>query len=173
MAASPAHNKLYVFGGCGSTGRLNDLWCFDMTSSTWTEHSTSETVPARGGSVLVASADGSRLYLMGGFNGAELQDCHVFNTNTGKCSCPSCCFSSSQSSQPASAGETASSINSIGMPIGRSVFGAVLHGSRQAATHTECSSQCKHHNHVLTFGGEVSPSDKGHACEWLDVVDIV
>ncbi|KAJ1921822.1 hypothetical protein IWQ60_006681 [Tieghemiomyces parasiticus] len=29
-------HKLYVFGGCNSTGYLNDLWTFDLLARTWT-----------------------------------------------------------------------------------------------------------------------------------------
>lgn len=163
MAAVPSKQQLYVFGGCGSSGRLADLWCFDISSSSWQQCASSDTVHARGGSVLIASANGSKLFLLGGFNpavptGAELQDCHVFDTATNTWSCPTCC---SNGSAPAAAeGDKGSSgSGNIAMMLGRSVFGAVLHSS----SHGGCGESCEHAGHVVTYGGEVAPSDKGHA----------
>jgi hypothetical protein len=54
------------------------------------------------------------------------------------------------------------------MPLARSVFGAAAHGCCQGhADHkpdaADASASCSHWCHIVTFGGEVAPSDKGHA----------
>jgi N-acetylneuraminic acid mutarotase len=184
MAAVPAQGKLYVFGGCGSSGRLADLWCFDTASSTWQQCGNSsssssaaaDSISARGGSVLVAAADGSKVYLLGGFNpavptGPELRDCHVFDTAANTWACPSCCSDAPPAAAAAdgaagkqdSNSSSSSSSSSMAMLLGRSVFGAVLHGGGGSSG---CGSGgCEHAEHVVTFGGEVGPSDKGHAGE--------
>lgn len=165
MAAVPAQGKLYVFGGCGSSGRLADLWCFDTASASWQQcgssSSAADSIPARGGSVLVAAADGSKVFLLGGFNpsvptGPELRDCHVYDTTSNTWSCPSCCGEPGAAADGAAGKEN----SSIAMLLGRSVFGAVLHGGGSSG----CGG-CAHAEHVVTFGGEVAPSDKGHAGE--------
>ena len=37
-------DKLYVFGGCGTSGRLNDLHSFDSESGSWKELQSSEAI---------------------------------------------------------------------------------------------------------------------------------
>jgi hypothetical protein len=68
-AMAAAGGKLYVFGGCGASGRLADLWCCDPASGAWRQLPGCGAVGARGGSVMVTSADGGQLFVMGGFNG--------------------------------------------------------------------------------------------------------
>ena len=34
-AAASSGSNLYIFGGCGADGRLNDLHCYDTKSNTW------------------------------------------------------------------------------------------------------------------------------------------
>jgi hypothetical protein len=157
---------------------LADLWCFTASSSSgissgsWQQCASSDSIPARGGSVLVAAKDGSKVYLLGGFNpsvptGAELQDCHVYDTATDTWSCPTCCDSTPAAAEGAAAAtETATedTSSSMAMMLGRSVFGAVLHsGTHSATADAGCGKGCEHAEHVVTFGGEVAPSDKGHA----------
>jgi N-acetylneuraminic acid mutarotase len=64
MASQAA--KLYVFGGCGASGRLNDLYCFDTKAGAWQQLPTSDTIAPRGGSSLTASPDGRHLYVIAG-----------------------------------------------------------------------------------------------------------
>ena len=118
--------------------------------------------------MLVASADGKQLFLLGGFNGVELQDCHVFDTTSNTWACcgskaaagatTAATAGDNATAQPGS-GDSSSGSSSMALPFGRSVFGAAIHGSSAAAG----GCGCGHVNHVVTFGGEVSPSDKGHA----------
>jgi hypothetical protein len=172
MAADPGSGKLYVFGGCGSSGRLSDLWAYDINSATWQQLPSSDAVAARGGSVIVAAADGQQLYVLGGFNGAELQDCHVFDTTTHTWACPTCCNNQPAAAAAAEGGKGDSGSDSqqggLSMLLGRSVFGAALHttsssSSSQAGGCCAAPAGCDHSGHVVTFGGEVAPSDKGHA----------
>jgi N-acetylneuraminic acid mutarotase len=68
-AMAAAGGQLYVFGGCGAAGRLADLWRYDPAAGAWLQLPGCASVGARGGSVMVASGDGSQLFVMGGFNG--------------------------------------------------------------------------------------------------------
>lgn len=81
-----AKEGVFVFGGCGEAGRLNDLWRFDTASCVWEELAP---LPAegRGGSTLVAGACGQKLYVFGGFCGHQLGDLHSFDLSTGTWEC--------------------------------------------------------------------------------------
>lgn len=149
-AATTARGKLYIFGGCGTNGRLNDLWEFDPSSKTWLELPRCDAVGARGGGVMVAAPGGAKLIIMGGFNGSEMSDCHMFDLTTSTWSCPSCC---------SMAAEVVAAKENLTMPLARSVFGAAVHGH----DHDSYGTACGHAGHIVTFGGEVEPSDKGHA----------
>lgn len=64
------NNTIFVHAGCPETGRLSDLWAFDIGSRAWTELPAAPP-PARGGAS-VAFLDG-RLYRMNGFDGETEQ----------------------------------------------------------------------------------------------------
>ena len=89
-------STIFVFGGCGADGRLNDLWCLDTEPATGSSlqwqclHAGSGAErkggvpPARGGSSLVAlpATDEDptpRLLLVCGFNGEQLGDLWEFS----------------------------------------------------------------------------------------------
>ncbi|KAL8765303.1 MAG: hypothetical protein Q9209_007578 [Squamulea sp. 1 TL-2023] len=63
-----AYGTIFVHGGCTASGRLNDLWGFDISARTW---SPLPDAPgdARGGSSLTFTQNS--LYRFGGFNGKE------------------------------------------------------------------------------------------------------
>lgn len=109
---------------------------------------------------MVASAEGRFLYVMGGFNGAEMADCHSFDLNTNTWSCPTCCSSSIttvSSLQDTAVGGGAAAGGSNGcmaMPLARSVFGAAVHGD--CGLEGAGDGSCVHAGHVVAFGGEVS-----------------
>ncbi|KAJ6785602.1 hypothetical protein PWT90_00474 [Aphanocladium album] len=68
--ASDSISKIFLHAGCPESGRLSDLWAFDIESNTWTELP-SAPAAARGGAS-VAYIQG-KLYRMNGFDGnAEL-----------------------------------------------------------------------------------------------------
>ncbi|KAL8747656.1 MAG: hypothetical protein Q9190_000503 [Brigantiaea leucoxantha] len=61
-----AQGTVFIHGGCTSSGRLNDLWAFDVASRTWSPFPDAPG-PARGGSCLTFTQN--RLYRFGGFDG--------------------------------------------------------------------------------------------------------
>lgn len=134
-AMTSVGTDLYVFGGCGEGGRLNDLHRYDTAARTWQALPVSSTIAGRGGSCLTATADGKSLLVVAGFCGHELSDLHRFDLAAGSWDCPSCCNSNA------------------GLPS-RSVFGTAVH---------RCGGGCSHADHIVAFGGEIDPSDKGHA----------
>lgn len=161
-----ANDRIYIFGGCGASGRLNDLWEFtpennnnsncssDSCRGSWKQLPSCATVGARGGSVMVASVDGRFLYVMGGFNGAEMADCHSFDLQTNTWNCPFCCSNSHTADlqeQPRTA--SASKNGCMAMPLARSVFGAAVHGDCSSVG--EAAGACGHAGHIVAFGGEV------------------
>ncbi|KAI4097381.1 MAG: hypothetical protein L6R37_006817 [Teloschistes peruensis] len=60
------HGTIFIHGGCTASGRLNDLWGFDVAARTWSPFPDAPGV-ARGGSCLTFAQD--RLYRFGGFDG--------------------------------------------------------------------------------------------------------
>jgi N-acetylneuraminic acid mutarotase len=74
------NNKLFVFGGCSSKGRLNTLMEFDAQRDQWTELTSKRgNAPSACGGPGFSSVGDSLLYVFGGFNGKELGDLHVFD----------------------------------------------------------------------------------------------
>jgi len=80
--------SLFVFGGCGKTGRMSDLHEFDTGTSKWIKHSNEydldgnvQTIVGRGGASLVASKAGDKLFLIGGFAGKEMDDVYIYDLN--------------------------------------------------------------------------------------------
>ena len=67
---------LYVFGGCGASGRLADLHKFDTTTRTWTALGTSNVLRGRGGANLITLKNGA-LAVVAGFAGEETNDGHM------------------------------------------------------------------------------------------------
>jgi hypothetical protein len=132
-AAAVAADKLYVFGGCGSDGRLNELHAYDPASNEWQQLPASDAVPARGGTAFVGAGDS--LYVIGGFNGRELGDMHVFDVAAG--SWKQLDTSSAQRQLPPRSVAGIAAVPSPGTGGGG--------GSR-----------------LLLFGGEVEPTDLGH-----------
>ena len=65
-ASVELHGTVFVHGGCPASGRLSDLWAFDVASRTWSRMPDAPG-PARGGAALALSRE--RLYRFGGFDG--------------------------------------------------------------------------------------------------------
>lgn len=74
-----AGGKLYVFGGCSSSGRMSDLHCFDPKTSKWSKLPSSNKIKGRGGAVFEPSSDGKSLFVVAGFTGEESSDVHRFD----------------------------------------------------------------------------------------------
>ena len=58
-------NKLYVHGGSGSTGALNDLWVYDSATNSWSQ----KTSGATGRYTHVAVEINGKIYTTGGYDG--------------------------------------------------------------------------------------------------------
>ncbi|XP_066915449.1 uncharacterized protein [Clytia hemisphaerica] len=79
--------SLFIFGGCGAAGRMSDLNEFDTKTSVWTEHNNEfiaengnvEQIKGRGGASLVASNCGTKIFLLGGFSGKEMDDIYIYD----------------------------------------------------------------------------------------------
>lgn len=68
--ASDGKQLVYLHAGCPESGRLSDLWSFNVQSRCWTELSEAP-APSRGGTSIASS--GSRLYRINGFDGKTEQ----------------------------------------------------------------------------------------------------
>jgi hypothetical protein len=68
---------LYVFGGCGASGRLADLHRFNLETSTWETLDASK-LRGRGGPNVLKLDGGTKLGVVAGFAGEETNDGHVY-----------------------------------------------------------------------------------------------
>lgn len=69
---------IYIFGGCGIAGRLNDLWAYDVIDQKWIEYPTAgEKCKGRGGPGLVVVQ--GKIWVVYGFVGMEADDVHRFD----------------------------------------------------------------------------------------------
>ena len=75
-------HSLYVFGGCGKEGRMNDLHCFDTLKKEWTEMTVPTEISARGGPSV--ATNGKQLIVAAGFSGDENDDIHQLDFSTQK-----------------------------------------------------------------------------------------
>lgn len=93
LASGPPHRSyhsmtadernVYVFGGCGNAGRLNDLWSYDIVNKVWIEFpAPGKDCKPRGGPGLAALQ--GKIWVVYGFSGVEEEDIHCFDTNGGK-----------------------------------------------------------------------------------------
>ncbi|KAL8692333.1 MAG: hypothetical protein Q9218_002626 [Villophora microphyllina] len=152
------HGTVFVHGGCTASGRLNDVWGFDIAARTWSQFPNAPG-EARGGSSLAFAQD--RLYRFGGFDGkVELGgqiDClqlstTTFNDQGGK----------GEIAVVSATGEWESIQPSpeSPMPGNRSVAGLQPVTTGQGR------------NYLVLFLGERDPSSSGHeaaGCFWDDV----
>ena len=74
---------LYVHAGCPQTGRLADLWAYNIVSRTWIQLADAPS-PPRGGTSIAFS--NGRLFRMNGFDGKTEQGGHIdiFDIPTGR-----------------------------------------------------------------------------------------
>lgn len=69
---------VYIFGGCGFSGRLNDLWAFDTVDQKWILFPLpGENCKGRGGPGLAVVQD--KVWVVYGFAGNEADDVHCFD----------------------------------------------------------------------------------------------
>jgi N-acetylneuraminic acid mutarotase len=138
---SDAH-KVYVFGGCTSDGRSNQLWAFNVATQTWTQETTQSNDQSidqpcpRGGASIVHASDG--LHVLFGYNGKQEQVDHwLWHADTHNWE-----QLSTQSSNESS------DVDSC--PAARSVTDVVFLPNLGVA------------GALFVFGGEYTPSAEGH-----------
>ncbi|PVI05668.1 galactose oxidase [Periconia macrospinosa] len=68
--ADDGNSSIFVHAGCPASGRLSDLWKFDLSSQTWTQAPDAPS-PERGGTSIAFS--NGKLYRMHGFDGKAEQ----------------------------------------------------------------------------------------------------
>uniref|UniRef100_A0A2P2L768 Nitrile-specifier protein 5-like n=2 Tax=Rhizophora mucronata TaxID=61149 RepID=A0A2P2L768_RHIMU len=69
---------VYIFGGCGIAGRLNDLWAYDVVEQKWIKNPTpGYSLKGRGGPGLAVVQ--GKIWVVYGFSGVEMDDVHCFN----------------------------------------------------------------------------------------------
>jgi len=142
-AVATGGNSFYIFGGCGNEGRLADLWRYDVRSGAWEELAHSGML-GRGGAGFAATSE-TELYVIGGFTGKEIGQVYRFDVKQNT-------WEELQIEQPN---------NTKFRFTPRSVFARASHGSLSVAG--SCAQSCSHNGHIIVFGGEVDPSDMGHA----------
>jgi len=91
MCSAPegGSGRIFVFGGCGAAGRLNDLWAFDPDTQRWSCLCSGgpDAPKGRGGATLAAARapyGGERLVMIYGFSGQQEGDVAVFDEERGK-----------------------------------------------------------------------------------------
>ena len=77
------NSDLYVFGGCGTSGRLADLHRFDTVKNVWQNLGKSDLLRGRGGPNLL-HLKSDRLAVIAGFAGEETNDGHAYDLSKGR-----------------------------------------------------------------------------------------
>lgn len=138
MAADPARRTLYVFGGCGVSGRLNDLWAFDAAEERWTRL---PDAPCRGRGGAGLAVAGGKVWVVYGFAGEEMDDVYCFD--------------------PA-AGAWAAVEGTGERPSARSVFAAAVVGGEEIVVYGgEVEESSEGHMGAGRFDGEVYGLETG------------
>lgn len=137
-AACGTKEAIFVFGGCGASGRLADLYKLDVATMVWERLPDPPGVDGRGGATLEASTCEGKLLLYSGFIGKETRDVLTLDLATKEwtrshgpecdSSCPCACAA-----------------------------------ERSVAQSCTLSPPGVHSGAVAVFGGEVAPSAKGHS----------
>lgn len=129
--------SLFIFGGCGKSGRLSDMHEFNTETLKWINHSNEfkhdsdgsvHTISGRGGASLIASKNEDKLFLVAGFAGKEMDDIYIYDLKS----------------------NLWKHLSQTRLPRPRSVCisaGIIIDVK---------------HNFIAIFGGEVDPSNRGH-----------
>jgi len=70
----PVGHRLVVFGGEGATGRLDDIWAFDLTAETWSDLTPATGPAPRRTPSMVYDPDGHRVLMWSGQSGGTFFD---------------------------------------------------------------------------------------------------
>ncbi|XP_020570991.1 nitrile-specifier protein 5 isoform X2 [Phalaenopsis equestris] len=143
------NRRIYIFGGCGNAGRLNDLWAYDTEGHEWIQFpSPGERCRPRGGPGLAVSS--GKVWVVYGFSGEELDDVHSFDLTN----------------------KEWSTIETRGdeKPSPRSVFSTVSIGKYVFIHGGEIDPSDLGHLGAGKFAGEVYVLDT-ETCAWIRVCD--
>lgn len=142
--------RIYIFGGCGNAGRLNDLWAYDTDDCEWIQLPSppGDKCRPRGGPGLAVSS--GKVWVVYGFSGTELDDVHSFDLTS----------------------EEWSVVNTTGdeKPSPRSVFSTVSIGKYVLIYGGEIDPSDLGHLGAGKFAGEVYGLDT-ESCAWIKVSD--
>ncbi|KZF22874.1 galactose oxidase [Xylona heveae TC161] len=156
--AASDHGTLFVHAGCTASGRLSDLWAFDVASRTWTKFPDAPG-PERGGPSLAFAHN--KLFRFGGYDGkseigGQIDYLHIVRaTFNDKGGTGEMCLSSTSDHW-----ETISFDADLELPGNRSVAGLQPVTTGQGR------------NYLLLMFGERDPSSQGHAGAgkfWSDI----
>jgi hypothetical protein len=154
ITAGPAGDAIYIFGGCGESGRLSDVHRLKLDSiMTWEEIIATGKIQGRGGANFFSSRrrsdlGGDVLHVIAGFVGAETNDAYSLFADD-----PSM-RSSSSGGDEGGGGDTCCRVWQ------EETKASGKFRPRSVCAH--CNVQWKGKEYLAVFGGEVSPSDKGH-----------
>ena len=140
-AATTSDGTFYIFGGCGVNGRLADLWRYDIRENSWEALPGYDSMLGRGGAGFVEH--GQELWVIGGFTGKESNEVFRFDLRNNT-------WETVHTTQPEDSNLKFTA---------RSVFGKSCHSAGKSGAQ-QC---CSHADHIIVFGGEIDPSDLGHA----------
>lgn len=141
---------VYVFGGCGVAGRLNDLWAFDVVDSKWVEFpSPGENCKGRGGPGLEVAQ--GKIWVVYGFAGMEMDDVYCFDLGQ----------------------KTWAQVETTGLkPTARSVFSTCCSGKHVVVYGGEIDPSDQGHMGAGQFSGEVYALDT-ETLSWVRLDDRV
>lgn len=152
------HGTMFIHGGCPASGRVADVWAFDIASRMWSQYP-DVPGPPRGGPSLTSTQN--RLYRFGGFDGKKelggpIQYLRLIRST----------FDDSGGKGELAVAPLSGQWESVEAPTGTSVPGDRSVAGLQPVT----TGQGRHY--LLLFLGEKDPSSAGHDAAgefWDDV----
>lgn len=152
------HGTIFIHGGCLASGRVSDVWAFDIASKLWSQFP-DILGPARGGPSLTLSRD--RVYCFGGFDGEKELGGPIQLLRLAKDT-----FDDKGDKGKLAVAPLTGQWESVEPPVGTPMPGARSVAGLQPVT----TGQGRHY--LLLFLGERDPSSSGHEAAgrfWDDV----
>ena len=152
------HGTIIIHGGCPASGRVSDVWAFDIASRLWSQFPDAPG-PARGGPSLTLSRE--RLYRFGGFDGEKELGGSLQSLRLAKST-----FDDNGGKGELAIATLAGQWEDIEPPVGTPMPGDRSVAGLQPVT----TGQGRHY--LLSFLGERDPSSSGHEAAgkfWDDV----
>ncbi|CAF9921351.1 hypothetical protein IMSHALPRED_005159 [Imshaugia aleurites] len=152
------HGTIIIHGGCPASGRVSDVWAFDVASRVWSQFPDAPG-PPRGGPNLILSRE--RLYRFGGFDGEKELGGPIHFLRLAKST-----FDDKGGKGEMAVGPQTGQWESVEPP-----FGTQIPGDRSVAGFQPVTTGQGRH-YLLLFLGERDPSSSGHEAAgkfWDDV----